>query len=166
MNYDGRAIANHLLDVADKEGIEISNLALQKILFFCHVWNLVDTGEPLIKNQFEAWQHGPVLQYLYRQFRSNESAPIKNRATGLNASTGAQEIVKCDLPDSIKQRLSNVLNFYGRLKPWDLVDLSHVSGGPWDKVWNHEGKVNPGMKIQNEVIQKFYSKAVYPEKVQ
>jgi uncharacterized phage-associated protein len=93
MTYDGRAIANCVLDLADAEGIQLSNLALQKIVYFCHAWHLVETGNPLVKTEFEAWQHGPVLQYLYRQFKAFENQPIRARATAMNPHSGKQELV-------------------------------------------------------------------------
>lgn len=159
MTYDGRAIANSVLDLAEESGISLSNLALQKVIFFCHAWNLVDTGEPLVKNDFEAWEHGPVLQYIYRQFRDFEKSAVRGRAKGLNSYTGKQEIISAILPQDILDRIRRVVAFYGRLNPWDLVELTHIKNGPWDKVWNHEGKVNPGMKISNADIINFYSKA-------
>jgi uncharacterized phage-associated protein len=158
MSFDGREIANCVLDLADQEGIKLSNLSLQKVVFFCHAWHLVDTGQPLLKAEFEAWQHGPVLQYLYRQFKDFENRPITARATAMNSATGKSEVVRYDLDLDTLQRLKRVLKFYGRLEPWDLVDLSHAKGGPWDRVWNHSGRINPGMKIPNNSIQEFYSK--------
>ena len=159
MAHDGRAIANWVLDAAEKDGINLSNLSLQKVLFFCHAWHLVETGEPLIHHRFEAWQHGPVLQFLYRQFKSFGSDPIRSRATGLNRKTGTQEVIRAEIPSDVQERLRRVVRFYGKLQPWDLVDLSHEAGSPWDQVWHFEGKVNPGMKIENEAILEYYSKA-------
>ncbi len=166
MPYDGRAVANLILDCAEKERIPMSNLVLQKILFFCHAWNLVEEGEPLVKHQFEAWQHGPVLQYIYRQFRNFEANPITSRATKLDPFDGTQKVVTVDLPDHVKDRVERVVSFYGKLQPWDLVELSHESGGPWDKVWHYDGKVNPGMKIQDDSILDFYSKADPSHRIQ
>ncbi|EPZ76727.1 hypothetical protein M798_03280 [Brucella melitensis ADMAS-G1] len=34
--YDPRAIANLMLDEADRSGIQVTNLALQKLLYFAH----------------------------------------------------------------------------------------------------------------------------------
>lgn len=159
MSHDGRAVANWILDASERNGIGLSNLALQKIIYFCHAWHLVETGDPLIENQFEAWQHGPVLNYIYRQFKSFEARPITGRATAMNRFTGRQEIVQIDLPQNLADRLERIVRFYGKLEPWDLVDLSHESGSPWDKTWHFDGKVNPGMKISNEAIAEYYSKA-------
>jgi len=85
MVYDGREIANFILDFCDKKNVRVSNLALQKILYFCHVWSLVKLDRPLIRHQFEAWQFGPVLQYVYREFKDFEKQPITSRAYKLDA---------------------------------------------------------------------------------
>lgn len=166
MPQDGRAIANLVLDEAQNMGIEISNLSLQKILFFCHAWHLVETDEPLIKHEFEAWQHGPVLQYVYRQFKACEDRAISQRATKLDPFTGKQIIVRTDLALETIERIRRVLSFYGRLSPWDLVDLSHASGGPWDEVFNSKSKINPGMKISHNAVKTFYSQAAKGRPIQ
>lgn len=158
MTYDGRAIANAVLDAAERNDISLSNLSLQKVLFFCHAWHLVDTGQPLIKHQFEAWQHGPVLQFIYRQFKKFERAPVTERATRMNPLTGETEIARAEIDLETLERIDRVVTFYGRLEPWDLVELSHKKGGPWDTVWNNGGEINPGMKIEHDAIKEFYSK--------
>lgn len=56
MSLDGRAIANFVLDYCEKHARPVTNLSLQKIIYFCHVWSLVKLQKPLVKQQFEAWQ--------------------------------------------------------------------------------------------------------------
>jgi uncharacterized phage-associated protein len=166
MTFDGRAIANCILDLADASGIQLSNLALQKVVYFCHAWHLAETGAPLVKTEFEAWQHGPVLQYLYRQFKDFENRPIRGRATSMNPHNGKQELVTYDLDAETLERLKRVVGFYGSMEPWDLVDMSHEKGGPWYEVWNHSGKINPGMKISHTSIQEFFSRTAKREQLQ
>lgn len=163
MTYDGRAIANCILDLADAEGIQLSNLALQKVVYFCHAWHLVETGNPLVKTEFEAWTHGPVLQYLYRQFKSFEDRPIRGRATAMDPHSGKQKLVAYQIDSDTMSRVKRVVGFYGKMEPWDLVDMSHEKGGPWYEVWNHSGKVNPGMKIPHTAILEFFSRATRRE---
>jgi uncharacterized phage-associated protein len=52
MTHDGRAIANFVLDQADAADVAITPLALQKIVYFCHVWALIEFGRPLVKHSF------------------------------------------------------------------------------------------------------------------
>ena len=155
--YDAREIANFVLDRCDSLGREISNLSLQKIVFFCHVWTLTVLGRPLIREQFEAWRHGPVLPYLYREFKDNEDKPIKKRATKLNKSNGQKELAEYDFDDSLARLLKETIDSYSKLDPFQLVQLSHVASGPWEQVWNHNKKINAGMRISDESILTFYS---------
>lgn len=165
-SYDGRAVANYVLDFCERKGLSVTNLSLQKIVYFCHVWSLIDLGKPLIKHKFEAWAFGPVLPYLYREFRSYDRASITGRSTQLDLQDGSQRIVPYDFDLETKSLLSRVVGFYGRMRAGDLVELSHVAGGPWHTVWNHEGLVNPGMKIDEADIVSFYSKVPGPFSIQ
>ncbi|HEU4773686.1 MAG TPA: type II toxin-antitoxin system antitoxin SocA domain-containing protein [Lysobacter sp.] len=162
MSSDGRAVANFVLDLCDSEGRPITNLSLQKIVFFCHAWSLAELGEPLIKHQFEAWQFGPVIQYLYRDFRGFDRKPITSRASKLDPETGRHVVVGYSFDVQTVEFLEKVVRFYSRLSAGTLVELSHVEGGPWHEVWNHDGKVNPGMRIDNDRIASYYATACVP----
>lgn len=166
MSEDGRAVANYVLDVCQQGGRRVTNLSLQKIVYFCHVWSLIRLGRPLVKQQFEAWQYGPVLQYLYREFKAFDDAPITTRATGLDPHTGTRKVIPYEFDATTERVLREVVNFYSRLTAGQLVSLSHVDGGPWHEVWNHAGRVNPGMKIDNERIASFYGEFRAPFSIQ
>jgi len=159
MSYDAREVANFILDVCENNGRKVSNLALQKIVYFCHVWSLIELGRPLVKHSFEAWEYGPVLPYLYREFKEFDRSPIVRRAIRLDPISGEKRIAVYDFEDSMKDFLNGIIGFYSQMRPGDLVELSHVAGGPWHKVWNHQGVVNPGMRISDAEIVQFYSKA-------
>ncbi len=154
---DGREVANYILDYTDKNEIPVTNLALQKITYFCHVWFLVVANKPLIKQKFEAWEFGPVLPYLYSCFKEFGGQRITNRATRLDPNTGNKVIAKINLDRAEERLLENIVSFYSRLSAIQLVEQSHVSGGPWHEAWHHYAKVNPGMLISNQVILDFYT---------
>ncbi|MER8789987.1 DUF4065 domain-containing protein [Mesorhizobium sp. M0983] len=164
--YDGRAIANFILDFCARNDRTVTNLALQKIVYFCHVWSLIELNRPLIRHKFEAWEYGPVLPYLYREFKNYDRLPIVSRATQINPANGKHEIVPYNVDAQTESLLHTIAAFYSRLRAGDLVELSHAEGGPWYSVWNHGGQVNPGMKIDNASIKDFYSKVACPFSVQ
>ena len=156
-SVDGRAVANFVLDFCDQRGRAITNLSLQKIVYFCHVWSLIELERPLVKHQFEAWQFGPVLQYLYREFKDFDNKPITKRATRLDPKTGTREVVDYIFDPKLMLLLHRVADFYSRIRAGDLVGLTHARGGPWDRTWNHESRANPGMRIDNKSIVEYYS---------
>ena len=141
-------------------------MSLQKIVYFCNVWSLIEFNRPLLKHQFEAWQYGPVLQYLYREFKKFEDQPIVARATRIDPDSGDKEVVQYAFDLETGKLLREVVDFYSRLRTSDLVALSHAKGGPWDEVWNHCGAVNPGMKIKENSIAEYYSKVRPPFLIQ
>lgn len=162
MSFDGRAIANFVLDQCASKHRALTQLSLQKIVYFCHVWSLIKLDKPLVKHTFEAWEFGPVLPYLYRDFKSFEDRPIDRKAFGLNVVTGVKDIVEYDLDAETRELLESVVDFYSQLSAADLVRMSHVEGSPWDQVWNHPGRANPGMRIEDSKIVDFYSNQLTP----
>lgn len=160
MSYDGRAVANFVLDFCAQKDRPVTNLALQKIIYFCHVWTLIQLERPLVKQGFEAWPFGPVLQHVYREFKEFDKHPIDKRATKLDRFSGKAVVAEYDFEDELQQLLGRIVDFYSQLRASDLVELSHITGGPWDQIWNHSSTINPGMVIKDDLIVDFYSKSV------
>jgi uncharacterized phage-associated protein len=129
--FDPRAIANLLLDIADQLGLEISNLALQKLLFFAHGHFLMETGKPLMLGAFEAWNNGPVHPAVYQAFKNSGRTPIRDRAFGRNVMTGEVRVLSLPSNDSATHHIRRVLGAYGHLSPGLLVAISHAPKGPW-----------------------------------
>ena len=153
---DPRALSNMILDIADEVEIDVTNLALNKILYFVHALYLAETDKPLISAKIEAWQYGPVFREVYHQFKKFDRLPIKERAEILNVETGEYEAAKCGEEQIEYEKLRDIALPYIRMRPRALVDLSHAQGGPWHEAWYHDGDVNPGMEITNEAIKSFF----------
>src|SRR5689334_22090572 len=112
MVYDPRIVANFVLDVADSRGLQITNMALNKILYFAHGWSLAQRSEPLISATFEAWQYGPVLPLIYRQFSRAGSDTIDFRATSINPATGEDIVVPANLIPEDESFVAAMTEFY------------------------------------------------------
>jgi uncharacterized phage-associated protein len=155
--YDERAVANFLLDEAEKLNAQLTHLALQKLLFFSHAWHLAEFDAPLVRGLFQAWQFGPVLRAVYDSFRSAGKRPIKIRAKKLDLTTGHYVVCKEVLDERARNLLTSVLSAGANLPAWYLSELTHMQGAPWDRVWSracHE--VNVGMKIPNTLIRGYF----------
>ena len=87
---DAREVANAILSIAEDAGIRVSNLALNKILFFAHGWHLAIHDPPLVDLPFEAWQFGPVHPQIYRQLKrlGHKAFPRGQRLTQIDLETG------------------------------------------------------------------------------
>lgn len=151
--YDPRAVANLMLDEADRLQIKITNLALQKLLYFAHGIYLIQTKGPLVSGYFEAWQYGPVHPAAYRSFKEAGSGAIDFRARGQDPLTG--EMRELGLPDDARltSLIQQVLNSYGRMPPGRLVDLSHAKDSPWAHIVDKSRtEVAFGLRIPDNVI--------------
>lgn len=152
--YDVRDIANFTLDFAEEHNLPLTNLALQKLLYFTHGWFYSLFEEPLIKNKFEAWQYGPVQRVIYNQFKSHKNSPIRNiRATYIDPMSGEAVYKSPSISRDHQAVIREVLQKYARYTTGQLVEESHIEDGPWEYVWNQaEEVIYPGMKIPDALI--------------
>lgn len=157
--YDPRAVANLLLDIADDMDVPVSNLALQKLLYFAHGHHLIRTGTPLVAGAFEAWKNGPVQPAVYHAFKSAGREPIAFRATGRNVMTGELRVLPLPRAPSVAQHLRRILEDYGHLSPGLLVGISHAKGGPWAAVRNQAAQGSSlGDRIPDSLIRERFGK--------
>ncbi|MDD1531551.1 hypothetical protein C7U92_30645 [Bradyrhizobium sp. WBOS7] len=159
MSNDVRAIANLVLDLADQRGRQVSNLSINKIVFFLHAFFLARFGKPLVSAKIEAWEYGPVFRELYREFKSCGDKPINARAHRINPRTGERELCEALLPEQERLFVEEVGQKFVAFSASSLVSMSHEAGGPWDQVWNHSSKANPSMQISDDLIVSWYAKA-------
>jgi len=159
MCQDVRGVANFVLDLAESEGFGVSNLAINKVVFFLHAHFLVRFGRSLVSAKVEAWNYGPVFRELYREFKSFEDLPITGRAHRVSAEHGRRELCAYQFSQEEQSYLDEIARKYIQLSPRALVAISHEKGGPWDQVWNHVTSTNASMRISNEIIKDWYDNA-------
>ena len=126
-----KAFANLILDWADEEKIEISPMKLQKILFFCNADFVVANGYPVIQQEFEAWDYGPVVPSIYAEFKSFRDKPIRKRAEIFDPLTASNRRPVLKMDDDTKAYLRDRFDFYKKFSAIALSDLSHSRAGPW-----------------------------------
>lgn len=113
--------AIHIVNFCIDEGQPVSNLQLQKILYFCQVESYRFRGKQLFEDDFEAWRYGPVVPAVYRFFSVFGGLKINRRIReGARLSFDESRLV---------ERVARNLRC---LHPWELVDKTHSKGSPWD----------------------------------
>lgn len=150
---DPRSVANLMLEDGHAYGYEITNLALQKLLYFAHGLFLIETDKALVSGYFEAWQFGPVHPTIYQAFKKAGHRPINFRACKVNILTGIETEVRSASNPLVKRYVNRILSSYGPSASSHLVKLSHAKMAPWDYVVE-KGKrsVALGLRIPNDVI--------------
>jgi len=64
-------VANYFLKRQDPDaGDLMSNLKLQKLVYYAQGFHLAMENSPLFNEPIEAWEHGPVCVPLYHKYKS------------------------------------------------------------------------------------------------
>jgi uncharacterized phage-associated protein len=155
--YDARSVANLFLDLAEERNVKLTQMQLLKLLYFAGGWYLARRGVPLIRQDFQAWEHGPVVKVVRDSFKSFGKSPITGRAERMDILTGEfTEVnpVGCELDRNFIRAVFEKYHVYGG---WELSDFTHEEGTPWDEVWNSEEPIGRlGLKISNEAIRDYF----------
>jgi uncharacterized phage-associated protein len=144
--YAAENIAKYLIYLAsqafvgdNKEREGITNLKLQKILYFAQAYYLSKVGKPLFIDNIEAWAYGPVVPNVYIKFRSNKSNAIIFEKDNSSISDDDKEILK------------KVWRTFGGYSASKLVDITHAHA-PWK-----EANKTTNQIISHKAIKEYYS---------
>lgn len=133
-NIPTTEVAEYFLSKINEEyGDCISNLKLQKLVYFAQGFVLAITGKTLFKENIIAWQHGPVVKSLYDKYKENGASCIPRPETyDLRHLNDVQ----------LKDILDEVYDTYGQFSAWKLRDITHLPTSPWSKV-----NINENLKL-------------------
>jgi uncharacterized phage-associated protein len=123
---------------ADDEN-DLTNLKLQKLLYFSQADFFKKYSTPLFNEDIEAWQYGPVIREVYEKYRVCGSYPISYFELDDSQVELAPEIE--DFLDESYQKWNKFSSSY-------LVTLSHKQGDPWSKYFQ---KSNPKIPVEELV---------------
>lgn len=152
VTYSVKELANWVLDYADRMSVHLSNMSLNKLVYFAYEFGLKEKSRKLTGAKIEAWEHGPVFREVYSSFKGFGADAIRSRASRYNLDSNAVEIVVPALAPEDEQIMIEALEPLIRLPAYVLRELSHDEGGAWDRVWHHEQHSNPGMEISDYII--------------
>ena len=113
-------VAKYFVSLVDDDaGDSISNLKLQKLLYYAQGAHLALHGGPLFPEPIEAWTHGPVVPYVYRQYKQHGGEPIPIEKVDLNIYTGP-----------VREVLDEVNEVFGQFSALKLRAMTH-NEAPW-----------------------------------
>lgn len=114
-------VANWFLAMQDEDaGDVISNLKLQKLVYYAQGFHLAILDRALFRATIEAWAHGPVIPSLYHNYKKYGSGSIPP------PDHFDFSIFK---PDSLEV-LSEVYSVFGQFSAWKLRNMTHEEP-PW-----------------------------------
>ena len=151
--FDARQIANEILKRAWDQDVGITQLQINKIVYFLHGHHLKEFGVPLVKSEFRAWEYGPVHTALRAAFKCYGNEPITELATKFDPVKHQN----ADFPPlTDNQALTTIDHFvdvYLEIPTNQLVIMTHAEDTPWSETMRRaEQSINIGMKIPNSLI--------------
>lgn len=137
-------VAKYIINKCIELEKPVSNLQLQKIMYFVHLGFLKKTSQKLIKDEsFKAWQYGPVIESIYFEYKIFGGNKINIPENGAELNLESDKI---DIIDKIIEESIN-------LPPWELVQRSHIKNGAWAKHYKeNEKNYIPDNSIEEEAL--------------
>jgi uncharacterized phage-associated protein len=112
------AIVDYFIYVANDTGSFISNLKLQKLVYYAQAWHLGIYNTSLFDEDFEAWVHGPVIPALFYNYKEFGSKPI------------IKDVEKPSFPTELEKFLEEITEIYFICDGLEL-ELMTVREDPW-----------------------------------
>ncbi|MFQ5674146.1 MAG: Panacea domain-containing protein [Nitrospinales bacterium] len=164
MRHSPKAVANYFLKKAWKEKFSLTPIQVIKLVYIAHGWTLAVLGDSLIHDEVEAWQYGPVIPALYREFKSFGNKPIDKLAKSRLREDEVYVEAIAEFSEKEKEIMDAVWDKYGNWKGFQLSDLTHKKGTPWDIAYNkNNGPGKTRIVISKDLIKKHYSKLAEAE---
>ena len=130
MRYKALDVARYIIEYCKDEGYIVSNLKLQKILYFVQAEFLVKKDEVCFDEKIEAWDFGPVVPKVYQEYKVFGST---------NIITRNKKHIFIESKD--RNMINSIVDVCAKHSATELVDITH-NQTPWiesyDRFRNNE----------------------------
>ncbi|PZV13545.1 MAG: hypothetical protein DCF20_14925 [Pseudanabaena sp.] len=118
------AVARYFIFRAYEDGREslMTNMKVQKLLYYTQSLHLALFDEPLFDDEIQAWRYGPVCPPVYYSYREYESRQLPK--------TTRNELIH--FPEETQDLLEEILSFFGEHHAYYLSEMTHLEF-PWQK---------------------------------
>lgn len=144
-------VANTFLSIAHEVQVDgFTHMQLQKLCYMSNGFWLQNNDIPLIEENPQVWQYGPVYRSLYATLRESRNSKISDQIkAGINTAPINE--------DAELRVIRAVAERYARLSGPNLSDLTHQDRSPWHQVASAHGfRVPLNTEIPLDVIRTYY----------
>jgi len=132
MAHKASDIAKIILKLSNPDvGDIISNLKLQKLLYYVQGFALAMYDKPLFDEDIEAWMYGPVVPCVYQEYKEFGSGAIEFDSDFEIPKTITEEDISL---------IKEVYDVYGQYSALKLMNLTHDES-PWKSTQTGQGNV-------------------------
>jgi uncharacterized phage-associated protein len=113
-------VANYFLTKAEKDEELLSNLKLQKLVYYAQGLHLALNDMPIFNERIRAWAYGPVIPDLYFDYKDY----------GAGGIPADKKFSPKSIDKKIRDFLDEVYQAFGQFSAQRLIQISHT-----DKCW-------------------------------
>jgi uncharacterized phage-associated protein len=143
------------LSFAGDEKDPLTNLRLQKLLYYAQAWSLVLRESELFPEEIEAWRWGPVVPAVYNNLPDGQGAGQVPPATFVDAP---------DLPPEDAELVRSVWEAYNQYSALQLSRMTHQET-PWLRAWGGgptDGTGSGSDPIEVDDLEDYFGKQAVP----
>lgn len=127
--YSALTVAKYVVVYADEHRNTLhqfmTNLRLQKVLYFIQAQFICNVGYPCFKDELIAWKFGPVVPDVYYYFSSFSASIIKPYSTDAIES-------KIAINYKDQEQINIIIEKLDEYPSYELVNITHAQT-PWRK---------------------------------
>lgn len=163
MPYDALDVARYIVnrfhsDEYKNTKYSISNMKLQKLLYFVQAYFLVEKNKPCFKESIKAWQYGPVVPSVYHEFKNYGNLSIPEVDSYLqpnpDALLGLERVkYKSQISDADKHSIDKVVDIFKDSSAIGLMEVTH-NQKPWKDAYDKKSETDG--TITNEAIKSYF----------
>lgn len=147
-------VAKKFIDLAGGDDVHLSKLKLMKLVYIAQGWHLAYHEAPLINEEVEAWQYGPVFPNLLAKMKKYKKKEVVKEV--LSILERSLNNIDAKIGEKGINIIEGVSKQYERNTGGELCGMTHMPGTPWDiTCQKHGGHIfNP--VIDQYVIRDYY----------
>ena len=158
--YKVLEVCRHIINYCNEKDYSVSNLKLQKILYFVQALFVAKTEskEPCFEEKIEAWDFGPVVPVAYYEYKQFGSADIPKINSYFEIDLNEKfKLKRVDYVDDIisledKELIDKMVDRLSDYSTTKLVSITHKQT-PWKEAY----ECGKNTVITNESIRRYFN---------
>ncbi len=152
---DARTVANVMLRLARRDGERLDLVRTMHLVYYAHGWHLAFTGRPLLDEEIQARDQGPIVSSLFEEGRRIGVNPIPDRfffpdeEGWIVTAFGEGQAL-------LNTLAARVWTVYGAHTDYSLAQSVGGSGSPWKMTWLANMMGLRQVAIRNAEIERYF----------
>ena len=154
--YEARDVSHYIIVYSNNKDYGVSNLKLQKLLYFIQAYFLANDYPPCFYEKIEAWSFGPVVPEVYREYKQYGAMDIPTsdyyfKIDENNIWDSHRVYYKDIIAEQDKFIIREIVDRFADYAATDLVTITHEQR-PWIEAFS-KGR---NSEITTEAIKNYF----------